>query len=134
MELVQVNAQLTYDELLKAVNRLNPPDLEKFLLQVTSLRARKKAKSFSKDESELLLKINQNIDSQLQERFDELTSKRRAEIITSEEYDELLKLTDEVEKFDVRRVEYLTQLAELRNTSLTELMDELGIKPPEYVL
>jgi len=134
MASVQVKAQLTYDELLRAVEQLNPPDLEKFVSQVISLRARKKAKGFSKSETELFLKINQKIDPKLQKRFDELTSKRRAETLTSGEYKELLKLTDEIEKFDVKRVEYLAELAQLRNTTLSELMKELGIQTPEYVL
>lgn len=134
MASVQVKAQLTYDELLKAVEQLNPPDLEKFVSQVISLQARKKAKSFSKDETKLLLKINQKLDPTLQKRYDELIAKRRAETLTSEEYNELLKLTDEIEKFDIKRVEYLAKLAQLRNTTLSKLMKELGIQPPGYVL
>lgn len=134
MASVQVKARLTYGELLKAVEQLSPTDLEKFVFQVLSLQARKKAKSFSKNETELLLKINQKIAPELQKRFDELTSRRRAETITSEEYKELLKLTDAIEEFDAKRVEYLADLARLRNITLPELMNELGIKPPEYVL
>lgn len=48
MASVQVKAQLTYDELVKAVEQLNLHDLEKFVSQVISLQAKKKAKSFSK--------------------------------------------------------------------------------------
>jgi hypothetical protein len=60
-------------------------------------------------ESELLIKINGCIPHDLQERYFELIDKRRSETLTPGEYNELLKLTDEVEKRDVKRVEFLKE-------------------------
>ncbi|MDM8514928.1 hypothetical protein QUF76_01920 [Desulfobacterales bacterium HSG16] len=48
-------------------------------------------------ESELLLKINQGVPQRLQARYDELIAKRRELSLSTEEYDELLKLTDRIE-------------------------------------
>ncbi len=127
MATIHIKAQLSYEELLNAIDQLNLPDLEKLVSQVISLQAKRKAKSFSKDETELLLKINQKIDPKIKERYDELITKRQEEILSSQEYDELLKLTNEVEKFNVKRVENLTRLAQLRNVTLDELMKNLGI-------
>jgi hypothetical protein len=127
MATIHIKAQLSYEDLLNAIDQLNLPDLEKLVSQVISLQAKRKAKSFSKDETELLLKINQKIDPKIKERYDELITKRQEEILSSQEYDELLKLTNEVEKFNVKRVENLTRLAQLRNVTLDELMKNLGI-------
>lgn len=69
----------------------------------------------------------------MQQRFDLLTAKRSAETLTSEEYDELLALSDEIELRDAQRVEYLAELAQLRNISLRSLMQQLDIRPPAYV-
>ncbi len=65
-------------------------------------------------------------------RYDELTAKRRSNTITPEELRELLDLIDQIEHSDAERIQKLAQLAHLRQTSLTALMNELGIKTPPY--
>ncbi len=67
-----------------------------------------------------------------QKRYDELTAKRRSDTITPEELQELLDLIDRIEHSDAERMQYLAQLAHLRQTSLTALMNELGIETPSY--
>jgi hypothetical protein len=57
-------------------------------------------------------------------------SKRQSETLTPGEYDELLRLSDQVEKLDAERVEYLKELAGIRQTSLTALMKALQIQTP----
>ncbi|MFH1906734.1 MAG: STAS/SEC14 domain-containing protein [Chloroflexota bacterium] len=132
MPIVQVEAQLPTDELLRAVGQLNQSDLEQFVSQVIALRAKRQAPSLPRVESELLLKINEEVPSDIQTRYKELIAKRQAEALTPDEYKELLQLTQQVEKLEVRRVEYLAELARLRRTSLTALMENLGIRPPAY--
>ncbi len=132
MTIVQVKAHLPTDELLRAVGQLNQSDLEQFVSQVIALRASRQAPSLPRSESELLLKINEGVPSEIQTRYHELITRRQAESLRPDEYKELLQLTKQVEKFEVRRVEYLAQLARLRKTSLTALMENLGIRPPAY--
>jgi hypothetical protein len=84
-------------------------------------------------EAELLLKINQGVPQALQQRYDELIAKRRRNILTEAEYGELLRLTEQVEELEARRLGYLAELARLRKTTLTELMDTLSIRKPTYV-
>ena len=132
MPVVQVEAQVPTDELLKAVGRLSQSDLEQFVSQVIALRAKRQATSLPRVESELLLKINEGVPFDIQKRYNELTAKRQAEILTPDEYEELLRLTQQVEKLEARRVEYLAELARLRGISLTALMENLGIRPPAY--
>jgi hypothetical protein len=83
-------------------------------------------------EPELLMKINQRLPAALQARFDELVARRQDEILTIEEHEELLRLTEQVEFMDVTRIEALAELAQLRGISVDELMNQLGIRPPEY--
>jgi len=132
MPVVQVEAQLPTDELLKGVGQLSQPDLEQFVFQVIALRAKRQAPSLPRAESELLLKINEGVPSDIQKRYNELIAKRQAETLTPDEYEELLRLTQQVERLEVRRVEHLAELARLRGVSLTALMDNLGIRPPAY--
>ena len=83
-------------------------------------------------EAELLQKIKQGLPAETQRRLDLLTAKRRAETLTDEEYEELLELVNEIELRDAKRVEYLAELAQLRNVSLRTLMQQLDIRPPAY--
>ncbi len=83
-------------------------------------------------QSELLLKINAGVPSDIQARYNEMIAKRQLETLTSDEYNELLRLTQQVEKIETRRVEYLAELARQRGTSMTALMQNLGIRPPTH--
>jgi hypothetical protein len=132
MAVVQVEAQVPTDELLKAVGQLSQPDLEQFVFQVIALHAKRQAPNLSHAESELLLKINEGLPADLQQRYADLIVKRQAETLTADEYTELLQLTQQVEQLEVHRVEYLAELARRRGTSLTALMENLGIRPPDY--
>lgn len=77
-------------------------------------------------------KINQGLPKELLKKFDELVAKRQAEDLTSDEHKELLSLTDQVEKLEAQRLEHLAELARLRQTSITDLMNSLGIQSPAY--
>ena len=66
------------------------------------------------------------------ERYDQLVGKRQAETLTPEELDELISLSDQIEAANVRCVKYLAELARLRNTSVSVLITELGIRPRPY--
>jgi hypothetical protein len=132
MPTVQVKAQLDTDDLLQAVKQLSPSELEGFVSDIIAFQAHQKAPGLSGDESELLLKINQGLPPDIQERYDELIVKRQSETLTPGEYDELLRITDLVEKLDAKRVEYLKELAFIRQTSLTTLMEDLHIRTPAY--
>jgi hypothetical protein len=126
---LQVKTELSFDELLKAVEQLNLPDLEQLMSQVITLQARHKAPSLPKTESELLLKINQGLPLDVQKRFDKLVAKRQAETLTPYEHQALLDLTEQIEQSDAERVAYLAELANIRGVSLATLMEELDIRP-----
>ena len=53
--------------------------------------------------------------------------KIEVENISDTEYQELLTLVDKEEKIRNKRFEYLLELAQLRNISLSELMNNLGL-------
>jgi DNA-binding phage protein len=132
MSTVQVKTQLTFDELLRAVEQLSLPDLEQLMSQVIALQAQRKAPNLSKDETNLLLKINQGQSPEVQSRFNELADKRKAETLTLAEHQELIELTEQIEKQEAERVKHMAELARLRGISLTTLMEKLGIERPTY--
>lgn len=84
-------------------------------------------------ESELLQQINEGLPADTWREYRMLIAKRDAETLTEEEYQALIRLTDTVEIAHARRIGHLVELANLRETTLDELMDALGIGKPNYV-
>ncbi|MCI0457623.1 MAG: hypothetical protein L0Z62_11685 [Gemmataceae bacterium] len=130
MPTVQIQAQLSSEELLKAVQQLDLPDLEQFLAQVLTLWAQRQRPPLSAAEKKLLRKINEGLPEGLSRRFSELRAKREEETLTPDEHKELLRLIDEVERRQAERVAAMVELAGRRSVSLEKLMTDLGIAPP----
>jgi len=123
-------AKVSADQLLEAASQLNPKELEQFVSQVIALQARRRVPSPSKTETELLMKINNGLPADVRARYRVLIKKRQEESLSEEEYEELIRLSDQTEWLQVERLEALIELAQLRGTTLDALMDSLGIKAP----
>lgn len=127
MPTIQVQAQLTADDLLHAVEQLGPPELEQFARRVLALRAHRRAPCLSGDETELLVQINRGLPAGMRERYTALAGKRAEQTLSPEEQEELLRLTDRAEELEARRVEALVELARLRGQPLAALLKDPGI-------
>jgi hypothetical protein len=123
---------MSIDELIKAANQLNETDLNQLLHQIVVLRARRKTLILPEEEAELLLKINQGIPSDLRTSYQILREKREAETLDEKEYDSLIQLSNQIEQIGAQRLEALAKLAQLRQVSLLDLMETLGIEPVSY--
>lgn len=132
MPVIQLEAQLPPEKLLKAVEQLDAQELEEFASNVNALVAKRKAPSLATHEADLLLKINEGVPASVQQRYSELIALRQAETLTAEQYAELLRLTQQVEQIEAARIQNLSELARLRGMSLTALMESLGITTPAY--
>ncbi len=130
MPMTQNQARLTTGQLLKAVEQMPQDALDRFVEQVVVLRASQRAPKLTRAESELLKKINQGIAAQDQQQYDELVAKREVEDLMQDENAEFLRLTNLLEELNVERMEALAKLARIRRTTLRDLMQDLGIKPP----
>ncbi len=120
-----MNAPLSTAELLDNAARLDTRDFEQFVQNVLALRARRKGLGLDAKEADLLKKINRkNLSEVQQKRFDYLA---QSESRTEAEQQELLALVEMIEQSDAERVEYLAELARLRNVSVRTLMQQLGI-------
>lgn len=132
MSIVEVRSQISVDELLHSVAQLETSELEHFISQVLTLRAERIAPHLPEEEAKLLRKINQGLSPGDQQRYNELTAKRRAGTLAAEEHQELLTLIDRIERADAERAQDLIQLARMRKVSVSTLMAALGVHPPDY--
>ncbi|HYT91046.1 MAG TPA: hypothetical protein VEL76_20205 [Gemmataceae bacterium] len=132
MPTLDVKAHLSTEDLLKAVQQLDLPDLERFVSQVVALRADRVAPCLSQSEADLLQKINRGLPQPLQERYEALAAKRDEETLTPDEQAELIRLSDQMEELAANRVGHLVELARLRKKTLDELLIDLGLQAPAH--
>ena len=84
-------------------------------------------------EAELLDRVDLGISPETWDRYYALIGKRDDGTLTEEQHRELIGLSDSIEAANARRVGALVELAELRHTSIEELMQALGIPSYTYV-
>ncbi len=126
MPSINVEVQLSSEQLLEAVEQLTQLNLEQFLSQIVILHTHKKAAWLLKNEAQLFLQPHQNIiiDNNSSEK---LIDKKEVEILTKEEYHALLSLGEQIDKLQAQRIEYMAELAKIHGISLTKLMENLGL-------
>lgn len=127
-----LNVQVKVEQLLDAVLQMPEDEFQQFVNKLFVLRARRRAPVLAEREAELLEKISQCLPPAVQARLNGLIKKRRAETITDDELQELIRMTNEVELFDAKRLEHLIELAHLRNVPLKKLIKQLGLKPVRH--
>lgn len=91
-----------------------------------------KTPHLSETETRLLQTINEGLPPETWQHYNKLIEKRQAETLTPDEHKTLVELSDRIEELNARRIEHLAELARLRQTSLSALMQQLGITAPPY--
>ena len=131
--MIQINTQVTLKSLISSLEQLNRNELEQVARQTAVLRVRRATGSIPAKEADLLLQINQClVPEDVRERSAELNAKIHEGSISDQEHAELMAVVDQIESLNAERIEYLTQLAVLRQTSLEALMNSLEIEPLSY--
>lgn len=118
--------------LFHEVERLDTSTLDNFITSVLLLRTRRETSDQQKKEAILLKKINKSLSVEETYQFRALNEKRQDGEINENEYKELVILLEKIEKLNVSRLKHLTNLAQLRNVSVRELIHQLGISSPKY--
>jgi hypothetical protein len=75
----------------------------------------------------LLKQINQGFSDAWWEHYHELIRRRQESLLSAAEHRELIRLTDQVERREAKRLQALVKLAKLRRQPLTSLMKDLGL-------
>lgn len=129
MAVIQVNSNIniSVQDILKGVSNLETNELEYFLTEVSQILAQRKANHLSEREAGLLQKIHHNIPLEIRQKHKDLSDKLDAETITNTEYEELKSIITVIEKGDVERLHAMVELAQIRNVTLDELMEQLAL-------
>jgi hypothetical protein len=132
MPTIPLQATLSTDDLIRAIDQLSPGELDDLVRRVLTLRARRHFRSLPVQEADLLQRINKGLTREQQDRYRALTDRRDARSLTSEEHAELLRLTDQVEQAEADRAAALVELAQFRQVPLEQLLHQLGIPPVDH--
>jgi hypothetical protein len=128
------NLEVTTESILDAVSQMPEKEYKKFIKKVDKLRKRKQKPKWTKQEVEIIQKLNEFVlPPEKQTRYNKLVKKRQNEKISKSELEELITLTDETEENTLRRVELLVKLAKSRGESIDKIMAELEIRPPQAI-
>ncbi len=118
------NLEVSAENLLGAVLQMPEKEFERFFQNARQLKIR---------EAELVKKINEfNLAPEKEKVYRNLLGKFRAEKITPAEHQELIQLTDELERLNVKRLECVAKIAEIRRQPFDKIFAELKIKPKNY--
>ena len=104
-------------------------DVSALMREAVEARVRQYDPARPLTESDLLLRINRSFSESFWDTYRTLIAKRRAETLTSQEQQELIGMSDQLEAWHVERLRYLVKLAELRQVSLDALTQQLGLRP-----
>jgi hypothetical protein len=121
------------NRLLRGVAQLSWGEFNDFMVKAAALRRPNVGLRLSRQETTLLLKINEGPPAEWNAQFRRLMEKQHAGSLSSDEQKQLLRLTEKMERYDAQRLEWLTALASLRRMPLRALIRSLGIKTPDYV-
>ena len=119
--------------LLQNFSEMPLKELEGFINALNALAIRKRAADIGNRDKFLVRKINQTVlPEPVMERYAFLQEKMEVENLPDVEYKELLTFVDKEEKIRNKRFQYLIELSQLRNISLNELMNTLGLNVSHY--
>lgn len=90
------------------------------------------ANTLDAEETRLFQIINKPIPQKTRDLNDELLKKQKRSRLSRFEYDELLRLTNLMEKAQARRIKAVGELAAYRGVDFDDLWDQLGLGTPRH--
>ena len=94
------DGKISLDEVLQSFSALDTNEVVQMMHEMGKMLAQRKSKGLLPRESELLKAINQSIATKLQMEYEALNIKLNEETISSQEYQQLLKI---VEKWSIKK-------------------------------
>ena len=127
---MSVQLEVTTENLLNAVAQMPDGEFDRFVEKARRIRQSEKTKnqSISPAEADLLHKINTIFAPEKRCEYNELYARFRDEDLKEGEYEKLLELNDEFEMLNVKRIEFIAELAKLRGQTLDQVMDFFELK------
>ncbi|MDF1756562.1 MAG: hypothetical protein P1U89_27505 [Verrucomicrobiales bacterium] len=112
-------------DLVEAVSQLSRQQLERLLCQVAARK--NNLTSPEKRESELIEKLSRGLPQSVWESFHRLQEKKDSEQLSTQDETEIAEVVEIIENHTAEKIQWLAELAGLRNQTIDELMDSLEL-------
>ncbi len=132
MTFIPIEVQISPEQVLSAAEKMSEGDLDSFIGKILQIRGKRQAPNVPAAEADLLQKITHCIPKNTQARFNELVKQRQANKIDEASLQELCDLSDQIELLEADRIHHLAQLAQLRSTSIEDLIQQLHLIPVNH--
>ena len=119
--------------LVNSAEKLKLSQLDELISRLKDLKQQRLIKRLPTDEAELVEKLNNWLPADIQEQLSVLIAKRDANTLNPKEQTDLTALLEKAKEAHNKRAEVLTELAGSRGISLTALMNDLGVRFPDYI-
>ena len=126
MTVIPIN--LSTNDLLKGVEKLEKQDLEEFVNRVLQIRARRLADNYRHEETTLIEQTKVGLSEAETLSLQVFADKSQEGTLTVVEQKAYLALTEKMETLNNQRLMALGKLAQLRNVSLEIVIEQLGLK------
>ncbi len=120
--------QIDLKSILQGIALLDTNNLRLFGNEVLQLVLRRTADDEQVKELGLVYQIYTLIPQETKLRYDELVAKLEREELNSKEHQEYVDLNEQMENFSVERLKLLIELAEIRQTTVPNVMLQLGLQ------
>ena len=101
--------------------------------RMLALKTQNRMRSSPNRERVLLANISRGAPATLLQEYRTLVEKRRAGNLSAAEREQVIVVADQLEAFNVRWMRWLTELADLRGTSVSRLVSSLELPARPYV-
>lgn len=115
------------------IEKLPDSQIDLVLRRLLLLRARRIPRAASARERVLLANVARGAPPKLLQEYRTLIEKRRAAGLGAEEETRLIKVSEDLEAFNIRWFRWLTELARMRNTTVAKLIRKLELPARPYV-
>ena len=119
-----VQLEVTTENLLNAVMQMPENEFNRLVEKAREIRTKRKPLA----ENDLIHKINTIYSPEKRQRFNHLNEKFQQEKITPKEHKELLKLSDEFEILNAKKLKYVGEIAKMHGQPFSKVIKEFKVK------
>ena len=118
--------EISFESVLNSISDLETNQIVAFMHEIGKIVAQRTAPTLPQQELIVLEKIANLVPQKLQERYALLNEKLNTETISLEEHQELLKIVAKIEAKNVKKLELMIKLAQIRKVDLRTLSKQMS--------
>jgi hypothetical protein len=118
--------EISFEAVLNSISVLETSQIVAFMHEIGKIVAQRTAPTLPQQELIVLEKIANLVPQKLQERYTFLNEKLNTETISLEEHQELLKIVTKIEAKNLKKIELMIKLAQIRGVDLGTLSKQMS--------